>query len=280
MTPMIPGRNKLTVYDVQNLKGKEQIMMTATGDPWIARVAEMAGIHILRCWSWGNDEESMLHNLAMSVDQLRKAAPKLLLNPLLLPSWVSPSDADAIRCATVAMGHGADIVLMLGVSPDRVAAVAKQKIPVFCHVGLTPIWYTTWKGGYVGVGKTAQDALQVYKDALAYQEAGAAMLTIELTPDRVTAEIAKRIRIPVISIGAGAGADGVELVAVDVLGLSPNPAPRHAKKYREFFNEALGAYKEFTAEVKSGAFPIKKTAVAIKDEEFEKFMEGLDRIKR
>ena len=278
MTPMIPGRNKLTVYDVQNLKGKEPIMMTATGDPWIAKVAEAAGIHILRCWSWGSDEESMLRNLPMAVTQLRQAAPKLLLNPLLMPSWVSPSDTEAIRCATVAMGAGADIVLMLGVSPDRVAAVAKQKIPVFCHVGLTPIWYTTWRGGYVGVGKTAPDALQVYKDALAYQEAGAAMLTIELTPERVTAEIAKRIRIPVISIGAGAGSDGVELVANDVLGLSPYPVPHHAKKYREFFNEAVGAYKEFTDDVKSGAFPAKKNAIPIKDEEFEQFVKGLDRI--
>lgn len=275
---MMPGRNKLTVYHVQNLKGKETIMMTAASEPWIARAAEAAGMHILRCWGWGSDEESMMQNMPMTVKALRKAAPKLLLNPLLLPSTVSPSDAEAIRWATVAMGAGADIVLMLGVSPDRVAAVAKQKIPVFAHVGLTPIWYTTWRGGYVGVGKTSQDALQIYKDALAYQEAGAAMLTIECTPERVTAEIAKRLRIPVISIGAGAGSDGVELVAVDVLGLSRYPAPRHAKKYRDFFDEAVAAYKEFKDEVNSGAFPSKENAIAIEDEEFKLFMEGLNRI--
>ncbi len=275
---MMPGRNKLTVYDVQNLKGKETIIMTATSDLWIARAAEAAGIHILRCWGWGSDEESMVQNLPMTVKQLRRAAPKLLINPTLMPSTVSPSDAEAIRWATIAMGAGADIVLMLGVSPDRVAALAKQKIPVFAHVGLTPIWYTTWRGGYVGVAKTSQDALQVYKDALAYQEAGAAMLTIELVPGRVTAEIAKRLRIPVISIGAGAGSDGVELVASDILGLSRYPAPRHARKYREFFNEAVSAYKEFKDEVNSGAFPTKENAIAIKDEEFELFIEGLDRI--
>jgi 3-methyl-2-oxobutanoate hydroxymethyltransferase len=280
MSPMIPGRNKLTVLDVQNLKGKEQVIMTASGDPWVARMAEAAGVHILRCWGWGSDEESMMRTLPMAVAQLRKAAPKLLLNPLLLPSAISPSDADAIRWATVALGAGADIVLMLGVSPDRVAAVAKQKIPVFCHVGLTPIWYTNWTGGYVGVGKTAQSALKIYKDALAYQEAGAAMITIELTPQKVTAEIAKRIRIPVISIGAGAGADGVELVANDLLGLSPNPIPRHAKQYRQFFNEGVSAYKEFAEEIKSGAFPAQKNAIAIKDEEFAQFVEGMDRIGR
>lgn len=276
----MPGRNKLTVYDVQNLKGKEQIIMTATSDPWIAKAAEAAGVHILRCWILGSDEEGQLLNMPMAVTHLRRAAPNLLINPALMPSWVSPSDESAIRCATVAMGAGADIVLMLGVSPDRVAAVAKQKIPVFAHVGLTPYWYTNWTGGYVGVGKTAQSALQVYKDALAYQEAGAAMITIELTPQKVTAEIAKRLRIPVISIGAGAGADGVELVSVDVLGLSSNPAPRHAKKYREFFNEAVSAYKEFTDDVKSGAFPAQKNVIGIKDEEFEQFVEGMDRINR
>ena len=62
MSPMIPGRNKLTVYDVQNLKGKEQIMMTASGDIWVAKIAEAAGMHILRCWGWGADEESMTQN--------------------------------------------------------------------------------------------------------------------------------------------------------------------------------------------------------------------------
>jgi len=275
---MIPGRNKLTVYDVQNLKGKETIMMTATSDIWIARAAEAAGMHILRCWGWGSNEERMMQNMSMTVKELRKAAPKILLNPLLLPGTVSPSDAEAIRWATVAMAAGADIVLMLGVSPDRVAAVAKQKIPVFAHVGLTPIWYTTWIGGYVGVAKTSQDALQVYKDALAYQEAGAAMLTIELVPGRVAAEIAKRLRIPVISIGAGAGSDGVELVASDILGLSRHPAPRHARKYRDFFNEAVAAYKEFKDEVNSGSFPAEENTVPIKDKEFELFIEGLERI--
>lgn len=280
MSPVIPGRNKLTVYDVQNLKGKEQIMMTASNDIWVARAAEAAGIRILRFPSLGFDEESQLQNLPMTVRELRKAAPTLLLNPALMPSWVSPSDTDAIRCATVAMGAGADIVLMLGVSPDRVAAVAKQKIPVFAHVGLTPYWYTNWTGGYVAVGKTAESAIKIYKDALAYQEAGAAMLTIELTPQKVTAEIAKRLSIPVISIGAGAGADGVELVSWDVLGLSRYPVPRHAKKYRDFFNEAISAFKEFTDDVKSGAFPAQKNAIAIKDEEFEKFVEGLDHISR
>ncbi len=276
---MMPGRNKLTVLDVQRMKGKEQIIMTAAGEAFVARIAEAAGVHILRCWGWGSSEESMMETLPKAVRDLRRAAPKLLLNPLLMPSAINPSDEAAIRIASLVMGEGADIVLTLGISPDRVAALAKQKIPVFAHVGLTPIWYTTWKGGYVAVGKTAQDALQIYKDALAYQEAGAAMLTIELTPQKVTAEIAKRIKIPVISIGAGGGADGVELVAVDLLGLVPYPVPRHAKKYRDFFSEGVNAYKEFAGEIRGGTFPNPKNAVSIKDEEFEKFMDGIEHIK-
>jgi 3-methyl-2-oxobutanoate hydroxymethyltransferase len=64
-----------------------------------------------------------------------------------------------------------------------------------------------------------------------------------------------------------------------VLGLSRYPVPRHAKKYRDFYNEAVSAYKEFSSEVKSGAFPAQKNAVSIKDEEFEKFVEGIDRIR-
>jgi 3-methyl-2-oxobutanoate hydroxymethyltransferase len=279
-------RKKLTVLDIQNLKGKEQIIMTASNEGWIARAAEEAGVHILRCWGWGtaqvpfNDDETQARNLVDTLKYLRRFAPSLIINPLMPPAMISPSDEEAIRWGCLAMSGSADIVLMLGVSPQRIEAVAKQKIPVFGHVGLTPIWYTQWTGGYVGVGKTAETALQIYKDALAYQEAGAAMLTIELTPHQVTAEIAKRLRIPVISIGAGPGADGQELVVVDLLGLLPGSLPRHAKKYRNFYDEAVSAFREFGNDVISGAFPAKeKNALSMKDEEFDRFLEGMERIK-
>jgi 3-methyl-2-oxobutanoate hydroxymethyltransferase len=273
---MLPGRGRLTVYDVQNLKDKEPIMMTAGNEPWIARAAERAGFHIFRCWGWTVDMEDMALTMPMMVKTLRRAAPDILLNPALPPFAVKMSDAEAIRVAATALMAGADIVLVLGVPPDRVAALTKQGIPCFAHVGWTPV-LTTLIGGFRAVGKTSQEALKVYKDALAYQEAGASMITIELVPERVAAEIAKRLRIPVISVGSGSGCDGLELVASDVLGIGSR-IPRHAKQYRDFSGEAVAAYKEFKAEVKSGAFPTKGNVITVSNEEFELFAEGLDRI--
>ena len=138
---------------------------------------------------------------------------------------------------------------------------------------------TTWSGGARGFGKTSEEALKLYKEALAFQEAGAAMLTIECVPDKVAAEIARRLTIPVISLGSGSGCDGVNLFSNDVLGIEPSGwLPRHAKKYRDFFKEAVSAFKEFKDEVTSGAYPTRDKLVDIRDEEFDLFMKGLKQI--
>jgi len=58
------------------------------------------------------------------------------------------------------------------------------------------------------------------------------MITVEITAREVTTEIAKRLRIPVLSIAGVAGADGAELLHTDLLGISPGPIPKQAKQYR------------------------------------------------
>ncbi len=52
---------------------------------------------------------------------------------------------------------------------------------------------------------------------MAFEEAGAAFIEMECVPARVAAEIAKRVKIPVISIGSGPGCDGQFLFAEDIL---------------------------------------------------------------
>ncbi|MDD5127323.1 MAG: 3-methyl-2-oxobutanoate hydroxymethyltransferase [Dehalococcoidales bacterium] len=263
---MIPKRGQLTIHGMQQLKGKRQIIMTAALDYWTAAAAQEAGVDIII--TWGENYESMV----AKIKEVRRAAPRALIDAGLPAHLPLISDEEAIRGAVMAMRAGADMVYP-GAPPERVAAMAKQGIPCHCHVGLVPM-VSTWIGGIRAFGKTSEEALKVYQDALAYQEAGAALLEMELVPDRVAAEIAKRLRIPVIAIGSGAGCDGQHMYSSDILGTAGR-IPRHAKKYRDFYKEAVAAFKEFKGEVDSGAFPTRKNLLDIKNEEFESFMKGL-----
>ena len=264
---MIPRQGQLTIYDLLNLKGKRQIIMTTALDFWTAKAAQAAGVDIVsHPRTTGGDIENV-EDIVARVRVIREAAPNMLIMvSLLYMSRVS--DEEAIRGAFNLLRAGASIIASGG-RPERVAALTKQGIPCHSHVGLIPL-RSTWIGGLRAVGKNSQEALKVYKDALAYQEAGAVMIEMECVPAKVAAEIAKRLKIPVISIGSGSGCDGQFLFSQDILGTHGN-LPRHAKKYRDFFGEAVAAFKEFKGEAQSGAFPARDKLIDIKDEEFGLF---------
>ena len=85
-----------------------------------------------------------------------------------------------------------------------------------------------------------------------------------------------------MSMGAGSGCDAQYLFAEDVLGHTRGHKPRHAKVYRDFRteldrlqDERIAAFKEFRADVDSGAHPEDKHLVPVADSEFEAFMKGL-----
>jgi 3-methyl-2-oxobutanoate hydroxymethyltransferase len=145
------------------------------------------------------------------------------------------------------------------------------------HVGLIPA-KNTWTGGFRAVGKTADTAMLVYKQVKDLEAAGAFAAEIEVVPERVASEISKRTSLLLLSMGAGTGCDAQYLFAEDVLGYTRGHRPRHAKVYRNFRaeldrlqQERVAAFKEFIADVNSGAYPEEKHLVPISDEEFEKF---------
>ena len=142
----------------------------------------------------------------------------------------------------------------------------------------------TWIGGYRAVGKSADEALRVYRDVLALQEAGAFAVELEVVPHRIAAEITKRVEIFVLSMGSGSGCDGEYLFGCDILGQHDGRIPRHAKKYRDHFSEmqriekdAAEAFGEFKADVLSGAFPSRENVVEVDEREFDTFMAEVDK---
>jgi 3-methyl-2-oxobutanoate hydroxymethyltransferase len=98
----------------------------------------------------------------------------------------------------------------------------------------------------------------------------------------VTAEISKRTSLIMLSMGAGTGGDAQYLFSEDVLGYTRVHQPRHAKVYRNFRaeydrlqQERIAAFKEFAADVDSGAYPEEKHLVPIDDAEFKSFLKHL-----
>jgi 3-methyl-2-oxobutanoate hydroxymethyltransferase len=127
-------------------------------------------------------------------------------------------------------------------------------IPVMAHIGLTP-QSVNQLGGYRVQGRTPEIAAKLLMDAQAVQEAGAFAVVLECVPAPLSALISRKLNIPTIGIGAGAGCDGQVQVIHDMLGLFNDFIPRHAKRYAELRDVVRDAAKQYIAEVRSGAFP-------------------------
>src|SRR3990172_7776915 len=142
---------------------------------------------------------------------------------------------------------GSDAVKLEGGAEmaDTVKAIVDAGIPVMGHIGLTP-QSASKLGGYRVQGKTARAALKLIDDALALEQAGAFSVVLETVPDRVSERVSKKLSIPTIGIGAGAGCDGQVLVFHDLLGYFDRFSPRHNKRYanlREAIVNALATYR-------------------------------------
>jgi 3-methyl-2-oxobutanoate hydroxymethyltransferase len=122
------------------------------------------------------------------------------------------------------------------------------------HIGLTP-QSINQLGGYRIQGKTAEAARRLLEDAKALDKAGAFAVVLETVPTALAALISKKISIPTIGIGAGAGCDGQVQVINDILGSYTDFVPKHAKQYAKIAGIMSGAISQYRSEVEAGQFP-------------------------
>lgn len=151
---------------------------------------------------------------------------------------------------------------------DVIRAITRAGITVIGHIGLTP--QSAGKlGGYRVQGRSAADAQRLLEDALAVEEAGAAMIVLEMVPDRVAAAISQKLHIPTIGIGAGAGCDGQVLVLHDLLGIFDKFTPKFARRYAELFTLMVQALGEYRQDVVTRTFPDPDHSFAMDDAEWQ-----------
>jgi 3-methyl-2-oxobutanoate hydroxymethyltransferase len=106
---------------------------------------------------------------------------------------------------------------------------------------------------------------------------------MEVVPDRVAAEITRRVSILTISLGSGQGCDATYLFSTDLLGENRGHIPRHARVYRNFAQqrdrlqqERIAAYREYIDDINIKSFPQAEHSVGINDDEFEAFLNSVD----
>jgi 3-methyl-2-oxobutanoate hydroxymethyltransferase len=92
-------------------------------------------------------------------------------------------------------------------------------------------------------------------DALALQEAGAAMLLIEMIPAALGAELTTLLKIPTIGIGAGPGCSGQVLVMHDLLGVFPGKTARFVRNFMQGASSIDEAVANYVKAVREGSFP-------------------------
>jgi 3-methyl-2-oxobutanoate hydroxymethyltransferase len=258
----------MTVADVLALKGKRQLSMLHVRTTEEAAAAEAAGVDLL----------SIIEPLWNSA--MRDAAPNCFVSVGLLYGELATYE-DYLRHSHLALKAGGDCVYCAA-SNETISRLRAEGIPVVGHVGLIPS-KRTWTGGFRAVGKTAASAMLVYRQVKALEAAGAFAAEIEVVPARVATEISNRTSLLLLSMGAGDGCDAQYLFAEDVLGQTDGHVPRHAKVYRDFRGEMLrlqreriGAFKEFVADVASGAYPAAQHTVPIAESELAEFLALLE----
>ncbi|HEX7496661.1 MAG TPA: 3-methyl-2-oxobutanoate hydroxymethyltransferase, partial [Candidatus Limnocylindrales bacterium] len=139
-------------------------------------------------------------------------------------------------------------------SAKTIETIVRAGIPVMGHIGLTP-QSIHQLGGHRVQGKTRAAGRQLLADALAVQQAGAFGMVLELVPEQLAAAITERLHVPTIGIGAGAGCSGQVQVITDLLGMSADFTPKHARHYTELHAIIKAAAEAYRADVASGSFP-------------------------
>lgn len=214
--------------------------------------------------------EVMLHHGRMVA---RGAKQAFLVGDMPFMSF-QVSVAEAVRNAGRFLQEGGmEAVKLEGgrAMADRVQAITQAGIPVMGHIGLTPQSVSSL-GGYKVQGKTAVAAYTLLQDALALQEAGCFSLVLEAVPAPVAAEISRRLDIPTLGIGAGAGCDGQVLVYHDVLGLFDKFQPKFVKQYAHIGEQILQALGQYRQEVTEKTFPAESHTFTMPDEEWAQFL--------
>ena len=281
-------KRKLSALDLLEMKrsGKKVVWVTAY-DYWTAQFAETADMDMLLVGdSLGMNVYGYESTLPVTMDQciyhseaVRRGAPNtFVIGDMPFLSY-QVNNEEAVRNAGRFFQEArVDAIMLEGGRRvcSQIKAIADSGMLVMAHIGLTPQSSGQF-GGFKAQGRTAETAIELIKDAMAVQGAGAFSVLVEAVPPEVCKIIRDRLTIPVYSIGAGVDADGQVLIVSDLLGLFQAFTPKFVKRYANLGEATTNALKAYVDDVRSARFPEQKHGYTMIEGELPKLMAELDK---
>jgi 3-methyl-2-oxobutanoate hydroxymethyltransferase len=254
----------LTELAKMRQEGRKIAMLTAY-DASFAALCERNGVDSLLVGdSLGNVLQGQKSTLPVTMEHMvyhtesvaRAAQRAWLIADMPFGSY-QESPAQAMRNAARLMAAGAQMVKLEGGAymAETVRFLVERGVPVCAHIGLTP-QSVHQLGGYRVQGKSESSAAQLKADACALEDAGAAMVVLEMVPAALAAELTASLStMATIGIGAGKDCDGQVLVLHDMLGVYPGKTARFVRNFMAGAASIDDAVARYATAVKDGSFP-------------------------
>ena len=260
-----PTTRRLTQLDLAKMHAAgDKIAMLTCYDASFAQACDAAGVDTLLIGdSLGMVVQGHDSTLPVSVDDIvyhTRAVARGCRRPLIVADLpfgsYQESPQQAYRNAVQVMAAGAQMVKLEGgvELAETTRFLATRGIPVCAHIGLTP-QSVHQLGGYRVQGKDEAGAARLLADALAHQDAGAALILFEAVPAALAAQVNDKLSVPTIGIGAGRDCSGQVLVLHDMLDVAPGRKARFVKNFMAGQSSIAAALAAYVAAVKDGSFP-------------------------
>ncbi len=257
---------KITTSTLLEMKlRKEKIVCLTAYDAPMARALNEAGIDVVLVGdSVGNVKLGYENTIPVTLEEMihhTKAARRgnssaLLVADMPFLSYQLSLDEAKRGAGRLIKEGGAEAVKLEGgmESASTIKALVDINIPVMGHLGLMP--QAIHKiGGYKIQGKSESSREKMITDAKVLEGAGVFAIVLECIPPDLAEIITKKVSIPTIGIGAGAGTDGQILVVDDLLGLTAGPVPKFVKPYADLKSQIAKSLIKFRQDVKNKKYP-------------------------
>ena len=266
----LPQRKPVSLPRLAQLRAAgEKITMLTAYDATFAAVADAAGVECLLVGdSLGMVCQGLPSTVGVTLNAMRYHTESVSrgLHRVQGTAWLiadlpfgsyHESPEQALRSATVLMQAGAHMVKLEGGgwTAPTVRFLVERGIPVCAHLGLTPQTVHAL-GGYRVQGRGDEAAQTLRRHALELQDAGAAMLVLEMVPAALSAQLTQELpHCATIGIGAGRGTAGQVLVMHDMLGINLGKMPKFVRNFMDGSGSVKAAIEAYVRAVKDGSFP-------------------------
>lgn len=243
----------------------ERIAMLTAYDYTMAKLVDASGIDMILVGdSAANVMAGHSTTLPITLDQMiyhgasvvRGVKRAMVVVDMPFGSYQT-SPIEAVQSAVRIMKEtGADAVKLEGGSAvyEAIRLIVQAGIPVVGHLGLTPQSVHQF-GGYNLQAKEDAAAHKLLEEAETLERLGCCALVLEKIPAVLGKQVADRLEIPIIGIGAGVDVDGQVLVLQDMLGLDEGFSPKFLRRFALLGQAVTSAIGEYVDAVKDSTFP-------------------------